>query len=284
MERQLSLITRQELIRAVRKRYQTAEREHKTEILNEFVQLTQYHRKYALHLLGQDANRVEAEQPRIGRRIYQEAVQEALTLLWEASDRLCGKRLKPLIPVLIEAMEQHGHLQLPPAIREQVLTVSAATMDRLLCPVRERTKGTQQRRGVTTALRKSIPVRTFADGNDPAPGYLEADLVVHGGGSMADSIVHSFVLTDVATGWTECLALAARDQHLIVEAIERVRARLPFPLRGFDTDNDSAFINETVLDYCRRTGIEFTRSRAYRKNDQAWVEQKNGAVVRKLIG
>jgi hypothetical protein len=161
---------------------------------------------------------------------------------------------------------------------------STPTIDRLLCPVRERIQGTQQRRGVATALRKSIPVRTFADWNDPAPGYLEADLVVHGGGSMAGSMVHTFVLTDVATGWTECLALAARDQHLIVEALERVRAKLPFPLRGFDTDNDSAFINETVLDYCRRTGIEFTRSRAYRKNDQAWVEQKNGAIVRKLIG
>ena len=284
MERQLSLITRQELIRAVGKRYQTAEREQKTEILDEFIQVTQYHRKYALQLLGQDPHRLVVKQPRMGRRIYQEAVRDALTLLWEASDRLCGKRLKPLLPVLVEAMEQHGHLQLDPMVREQILTVSAATIDRLLCPVRERTQGTQQRRGVATALRKSIPVRTFADGNDPAPGYLEADLVVHGGGSMAGSIVHTFVLTDVATGWTECLALAARDQHLIVEALERVRARLPFSLRGFDTDNDSAFINETILDYCRRTGIEFTRSRAYRKNDQAWVEQKNGAVVRKLIG
>jgi hypothetical protein len=101
---------------------------------------------------------------------------------------------------------------------------------------------------------------------------------------MAGRLVHSFVWTEVATGWTERVALAARDQNLIVEAIEQVRARLPFPLRGFDTDNDSAFINETVLDYCRRTGLEFTRSRAYRKNDQAWVEQKKGAVVRKLIG
>jgi hypothetical protein len=226
MERQLSLITRQELIQAIGKRYRMAAREQKTEILNEFVEVTHYHRKYALQLLGQDPDRAEIKPPRIGRRIYQGAVREALTLLWEASDRLCGKRLKPLLPVLIEALEKHGHLQLPPAVRDQVSTVSAATIDRLLCPVRERIQGTQRRRGVATTLRKSIPVRTFADWNDPAPGYLEADLVVHGGGSMAGSIVHTFVLTDVATGWTECIALAARDQHLIVEAIERVRARL----------------------------------------------------------
>ena len=284
MERQLSLTTRQELIRAVGRRYQTATREQKTEILPEFVEVTQYHRKYALRLLGQDSDPAEPKPPRIGRRIDQEAVRETLILLWEASDRLCGKRLKPLLPVLVEAMEPHGHVPLDPAVRAQVLTVSAATIDRLLCPVREPTKGTQRRRGVATALRKSIPIRTFADWQDPAPGYREADLVAHCGGFMAGSLVHTFVLTDVATGWTECVALAARDQSLIVEAIEQVRARLPFPLRGFDTDNDSVFINETVLDPCRRTGLEFTRSRAYRKNDQAWVEQKNGAVVRKLIG
>src|SRR3954467_957021 len=159
MERQLSFMTRQELIRAVGKRYQTAAREQKTKILNEFVEVTQYHRKYALQLLGRAPDPAEPK-PRIGRRIYQEAVQEALVLLWEASDRLCGKRLKPLIPVLVEAMEQHDHLHLQPLVREQVLTVSAATIDRLCCPVRERTQGTQQRRGVATALRKSIPVRT----------------------------------------------------------------------------------------------------------------------------
>jgi len=127
-------------------------------------------------------------------------------------------------------------------------------------------------------------VRTFADWNDPAPGYMEADLVAHSGGSMAGSIVHSFVLTDVATGWTECIALVARDQAMIVDALSRLRDRLPFPLYGFDTDNDTVFINETVLGYCRQNNIEFTRSRAYRKNDQAWIEQKNGSVVRKLVG
>lgn len=113
---------------------------------------------------------------------------------------------------------------------------------------------------------------------------MEADLVAHSGGSMAGNVVHTLVLTDVATGWTECVPLIVRDQALIVEALEQIRKALPFPLRGFDTDNDGVFINQTVLDYCRRTGLEFTRSRAYRKNDQAWVEQKNGAIVRKLIG
>src|SRR4051795_9407243 len=98
---------------------------------------------------------------------------------------------------------------------------------------------------------------------------MEADFVCHCGGTMSGSFVYTLVLTDIATGWTECIALAARQQHLVTEALNRIRKRLPFPLLGFDSDNDSAFINETVLEYCRQHGIEFTRSRPYRKNDQA---------------
>ena len=150
---------------------------------------------------------------------------------------------------------------------------------------RERVIGTRRRKGVgATILRRSIPIRTFGDWKNPEPGYMKADLVAHCGGSMAGSVVHTLVLTDIATGWTECVPLIARDQALIVEALKRIRKTLPFPLRGFDTDNDGAFINQTVHSYCQETLLEFTRSRPYRKNDQAWVEQKNGAAVRKLAG
>jgi len=145
--------------------------------------------------------------------------------------------------------------------------------------------GTRRRKGVgATVLRRSIPIRPFGDWNDPEPGYMESDLVAPCGGSLAGSVVHTLVLTDIATGWTECMPLIVRNQALIVEALEQIQKALPFPLRGFDTDNDAPFINQTVLNYCLQTGLEFTRSRAYWKNDQAWVEQKNGAVVRKLIG
>jgi hypothetical protein len=282
MRRQVSKVTRQELTLAVGKRYRTASREKKKEILNEYVEVTGYHRKHAIRLLRYE--RLNPAQERSGRRIYGEAVREALIVIWEAADRICGKRLKPLIPVLPESIEKHGHLHPDPDVRSDLLRISAATIDRMLLKVREGANGRRRSRGIATALRRSIPVRTFADWNDPAPGFMEADLVAHCGGVMAGSFVYSFVLTDIATGWTECVALVARDQHLIVEGIQRVRARLPFSLRGFDTDNDSVFINETVLAFCREAGIEFTRSRAYKKNDQAWIEQKNGAVVRKLIG
>jgi hypothetical protein len=113
---------------------------------------------------------------------------------------------------------------------------------------------------------------------------MEADLVAPGGESVAGSFAHTLCLTDIASGWTEYVALAVREGSLVVEALARLRTTMPFPLRGFDTDNGGEFINETVLAYCTQAGIEFTRSRPYRKNDQAWVEQKNGSVVRRLVG
>jgi hypothetical protein len=130
-----------------------------------------------------------------------------------------------------------------------------------------------------------VPVRTFSDWRDPPPGFFEVDMVEHCGGmKTAGDFVHTLTLTDIASGWTECIAMPVRDQSFVVEAITAARHDLPFAMRGVDTDNDSAFMNETVFDYCKANGLEQTRSRAYKKNDQAWVEQKNGAVVRHLVG
>jgi hypothetical protein len=127
-------------------------------------------------------------------------------------------------------------------------------------------------------------VRTFADWNDPAPGFFEMDMVAHCGKSVAGSHVHSLVLTDIASGWTIAAPMLVREQTLVTETLEQIRSELPFPLLGLDVDNDSAFINSTLVGYCSQHGIELTRSRAYKKNDQAWIEQKNGSVVRKMVG
>jgi hypothetical protein len=252
-------------------------------ILDEFSKVTGYHRKHAIRVL---TAQLEAGRERpAARRIYQEAVKEALIVLWEASDRICGKRLKALLPSLLEAMERHEHLQLEDGVRTQLLAMSAATIDRQLRAVREKASGGRKRGTARkNRVRKLVPVRTFADWDGVGPGYLEMDMVVHCGTRAEGSFVHTLVLTDVASGWTECVALPVREQTLIVEAVTGLRPRLPFPLLGLDTDNDSAFMNDTLWNYCQQQGIVFTRSRAYHKNDQAWVEQKNGAVVRKLIG
>jgi hypothetical protein len=283
LRRQLSVATRRELTEAVAARYRAADREGKKAILDEFVKVTGFHRKHAIRALKKSP-RQENRQPRQRSRVYDEAVREALTIVWEAADRICGKRLRKVIAGMVEAMERHGHLQLDAEVRQRLLSMSAATMDRLLQTVRERGRAGRRRSGISTPLRKSIAVRTFGDWNDPPPGFFEMDMVAHCGKSMAGSQVHSLVLTDIATGWTEAVAMIVREQTLVVESVEDVRRRLPFGMRGLDVDNDSAFINETLVGYSRDKKLELTRCRAYKKNDQAWIEQKNGAVVRRMVG
>ena len=277
------MATRRELIAAIGQRYRDGSRNERAAILDELVGVTGYHRKHAIRVLRC------AERPPRKRsvpRIYDAAVADALIILWETADRICGKRLKALLPALIDAMERFGHLALACEVRAKLLSISAATIDRVLAAARQPTaEGRRRRSGVGSAIRKSVPVRTFADWNDPPPGYFEMDLVEHcGGDKRGGSFVHTLVLTDIATGWTECVSLPLREQTLIAEALAKARGDLPFPMLGLDTDNDSAFMNETLQTYCRENRLEWTRSRAYKSNDQAWVEQKNGAVVRRLLG
>ena len=163
--------------------------------------------------------------------------------------------------------------------------MSAATIDRALRDVRQQAGRLTRRKALpSAAIKRAVPVRTFDDWGDPPPGFVEADLVSHSGPVAKGSFVQTLVLTDIATGWTECAPLLVREQHLLTEALGELRKLLPFALRGLDTDNDSVFMNETVRDYCLAANVEFTRCRPYRKNDQAWVEQKNGSVVRRAVG
>jgi hypothetical protein len=281
--RLISMAVRDELVVAIAERYADSLRGEKARILDEFVAVSGYHRKHAMRLV-REGRTGKRSGPRQARRVYDEAVREALVVLWEASDRICGKRLKPLLPVLIEGMERHGHLQLAAEVRAALLRVSAATIDRALRRVREQAGGQPRRRAVPSAVRRSVPVRTFSDWHDPPPGFFEADLVAHSGPKASGSFVQTLVLTDIATGWTECAPLLVREQGLLVEVLTEMREHLPFAVLGFDTDNDSVFMNETVQEYCRIAGVEFTRCRPYHKNDQAWVEQKNGSVVRRMVG
>jgi hypothetical protein len=282
--RRISMTTRDELVAAIAARYAQGDRIERGRILDEFAAVTGFHRKHAMRLLraGQPNRR---SGPRPGRRVYDDAVREALIVVWEASDRVCGKRLRPLVPILVEAMERHGHLRLAQEVRISLLAMSAATIDRALRDVRRRAgKAPRRRAAPSTAVRRSVPVRTFDGWDDPPPGFVEADLVAHSGPVAKGSFVQTLVLTDIATGWTECAPLLVREQRLLTEVLSELRKVLPFTLLGLDTDNDSVFMNETVRDYCEKGGVEFTRCRPYRKNDQAWVEQKNGAVVRRTVG
>jgi hypothetical protein len=163
--------------------------------------------------------------------------------------------------------------------------MSAATIDRALRVIRGQAgTGMRRRAPPSAAIRRSVAVRTFDGWDDPPPGFVEADLVAHSGPTAKGSFVQTLTLTDIATGWTECAPVLVREQKLLTVVLDEMRWLMPFPLLGFDTDNDSVFMNETVQTYCKEAGIAFTRCRPYRKNDQAWVEQKNGAVVRHTVG
>lgn len=283
MDNKISKEAIKELIEAVRQRYKKASKIEKTVILNEYVSVSGCHRKHAIRLLG-NGQADCSNSLSIGRRVYNEAVKEVLIITWEAADRICGKRLKAILPFLIESMERHDHLDLDLEIRDRLLSISAATIDRLLSPIRSKARGRKKRKASRKKLSKQIPIRTFADWDQVTPGYLEIDFVAHCGGSMAGIFIHSLVVTDVCSGWTESVPLLAREQSLVTEGLELIRRQLPFPMLGINSDNDSAFINDTLISYCNKGQIEFTRSRAYRKNDQAWIEQKNGAVIRRLVG
>lgn len=278
----MSFRSKRELLLQTAPRYQQATENEKVAMLNEFVAATGYARKYAIRLLNHPAGvHLEIERPRPRR--YGREVQEALHLAWGAANRICAKRLIPFLPTLVDSLERHGHLQLSSEIRIQLLSLSPATADRLLRPHRTGPRGLSTTRA-GTLLKKQIPVRTFQGWNDTRPGFLEIDLVAHCGTQAEGAYLYTLTLTDVATGWTECLPLVHRDQASVIQALSRARQLLPFAILGLDTDNGGEFINAELLAYCEQEHITFTRGRSHRSNDQCYVEQKNGAIVRQVVG
>jgi hypothetical protein len=273
-----------EYTEAVRGRYVRASKKEKGRILDEFTRVTNYHRKAAIRLLHR-GNQSKANKRRGRPRQYGEAVVGALRLAWEATDRLCSKRLQPFLPELVRVLRRHGDTTMTADIEAQLCRMSPSTIDRLLHHWR-RLGG---RHPLTTTkpaslLKSSIPIRTFADWQEDRPGFLEVDLVSHCGDNTEGFYLTTLSTVDVASGWSECIGVWGKGQERVGGAVHRVRQRLPFPLLGLDSDNGSEFINQHLYNYCRRERITFTRSRSYKKNDSCHVEQKNWSVVRRLIG
>jgi hypothetical protein len=276
--------SKHELAGAVRERYLRADRRGKAVILDEFVASTGYHRKAAIRLL-----RAGPPPPRRGHggrpRSYSSVVVGALRVAAETSGWVCGKRLSPFLDELVPALEAEGVLRLSDTERAALVAMSPATVDRRLAPFRRQLRphgwGTTK---PGTLLKHQIPVHTYTPWEEERAGFLEIDLVAHCGTTTAGHYLNTLVATDVATGWTECQAIWGKGQAAVVEALEQIRDRLPFPLLGIDSDNGSEFLNDHLLRWCRRRALTFTRSRPYWKNDQAHVEQKNWSVVRRLVG
>jgi hypothetical protein len=269
----LSYKARRELVERMAPAYREASRTQKMLLLDTFVALTGYVRTYAMWLL----NHPVESRPSIpyARPVhYGPEVQQALYQLWRAANQICAKRLIPFLPTLVEALERHGHLHLTEKCRSQLLSMSAATADRLL-----RSRRKHGPRGISTTqagtlLKHQIPIRTFQDWNETQPGFLEADLVAHCGMQTEGGYLYTLTLTDIATGWTECLPLLYRSRETVLKAIQHARTLFPFPILGLDTDNGGEFLNEDLVAYCTKEQITFTRGRPYQKRDQCFVEQK----------
>jgi len=279
----MSLQSRQELLLSLRPQYLNTSPREKKKLLNGFVAATGYNRKYAVTLLSKGINK-KREGIRKRKRKYDQAVVDALLIVWKAAYRVCSKRLIPFMPVLVDSLIRHGHLDISETVKEQLLSVSPATADRLLKPERRK-----YGKGISTTkpgylIKKHIPIQTFADWNDVVPGFLEADLVAHCGENVRGQYLNTLTVTDIATGWTELGALMGKSENDVLQEVAEIKELLPFPLLGFDTDNGGEFINYGLVEWCSKNNITFTRSREYKKNDQAHVEQKNGSIVRQLIG
>lgn len=274
-------------LRSIYHRYQRAGRKAKAAILEEFTTVCEYNRKYAIWLL----NRPLPPEGRCVRRVavrpptYSDTLIRMLAAIWEASGYLCGQRLKAALPHWLPWVRRH--FRLTAALEQHLLAISPRQMDRRLHPYKQRSK--RRLYGTTrpgSLLKHMIPIKT--DHWDVTkPGYLEIDLVSHSGASASGDFIYTLDGVDIQTGWVERQAVMGKGRAGILHALRAIEQQQPFPLRGIDSDNGSEFINTHLLAFCQRPGgqtIQFTRSRPYKKDDNAHVEQKNWTHVRKLIG
>jgi hypothetical protein len=281
----MSKKTTEEYLEKMRSRYQGRGREGRSRLLDELCEVCGYDRKHAIKVMRPGGYRRGAPRGRPGRgKVYGAAELAVIKPIWLAANQPCGKLLKGLLPLWLPHVEE----EIDDAVRGRVLTASASTLDRLLAPVkagerRRRNSGTKP----GTLIKTQIPIRTDNDDID-RPGYVEADTVAHCGGSLAGDFVWTVTMTDVVSQWTEFRAVWNKGQHGVVSAVGEIEGALPFGLLGFDSDNGSEFLNWHLVAFLQERGedpeVAFTRSRPYRKNDNARVEGKNWTHARQLLG
>jgi len=279
--------SRKEYIEAIFLRYKRAPYKEKTTILDEFCATCEYHRKHAIRLLRRFRRFIKPKVKKRGRApvYHTKVILKPLKQIWLTANLPCSKRLKAILPLWLPGYVQ-SFGDLPSEVSQALLSISAATIDRLLHPVRiqYKTRG----RATTkpgTLLRKQIPIKTN-QWDESRPGFLEADTVAHCGQSLSGMFAYTIDCVDIATGWSEQRAVWGKGETAVLEQIKQIEKSLPFPLLGFDSDNGSEFLNHHLLKHFaqRKRPVQFTRSRAYHKDDNAHVEQKNWTHVRQWLG
>lgn len=284
------------------RRYQKADRRHKGQILDEFIQLTGYSRAYAALVLRQWGStvwqvgprgplRLVAGMPPRARkpapRIYGEAVRQALIRLWYLCDCMCGKRLVAAIRALLPIYQRWGEIKLSAKVQQKLMSLSAATADRMLHEERSKLRydrGRSHTRPALGSLLHQIPIRTFDEWDRSVLGQVQADLVGHDGGASHGDFAFTCTVTELSVGWSALRPLTNKARVWVRKALDEIRQELPFRIIALGTDTGSEFINNHLAHWCSQLQITFTRTRPYRKNDNCFVEQKNNSLVRRTVG
>jgi len=282
----MSLKSKRELLEVLRPRYLKAKKVEKQKMLDEFTSATGYHRKHAIRILRnprQVQNHLKGKNKTF-KTIYTGEVVTALEQIWEIYGHICSKRLQPFLPEAIKVLERCQEIEMSEDTKRLLLRISSSSIDRCLRSIRIKSPHGLSTTKPGSWLKNLIPVHTFTEWDEERPGFMEIDLVAHCGNTTEGQYLNTLTCTDISTGWTDITGLLHRSQETVHKAIHQMRQRLPFPLLGIDSDNGREFINDLLYRYCKDQKITFTRSRPYKKNDQAHVEQKNWSVVRHTVG
>ena len=297
----LTMKERNSVTKEIAERYRRSDRKAKKDILDEYIQLTGFHRKYAIAKLnscikkgkhnfnGRIIQTEKVRTPKKKRRIYTPKygadVISSLIKIWQTFDYMCGQRLVPFIRENIDALADEPYFQISEEIRSKLLQISSATVNRALKGERQKNKmhGTCTTKAAGN-LNRLIPIRAFFDWDERNPGFFEMDTVAHDGGKASGEYCSTLTFTDVCTGWTVLYALLNKAHRWVKESAADLRTSLPYTLRGLDSDNGGEFKNYQMVRWCSENKITFTRSRSYKKNDNCFVEQKNYSNVRHLVG
>lgn len=282
----MDLHSRKQYLEEVRKEYDAAGKQRRSELLDEAQRRTRLNRKYLIRVFrGLVVSRRTTPGRRRRGRSYGAAVLSALVEIWEMFDYPCGQRLQPVLRQEVERLRRMGELRCSDEVAEKLERISAKTIDRLL----SREKGVRglcrnRNPGVGRLQYERVPVKVAWEWDTKEIGNVQIDFVAHGGRSSGGEYIHTLSAVDIASGWWEGQAIAVRSQQETKRGLEQIRPRFPFPLKEIHPDNDSALINDLLWDWCREAKIRMSRSRPYKKNDNAWIEQKNWTHVRKVVG
>jgi len=277
---------RRKYLKLVAPRYAKAGRVERSALLTEMAAVTELHRKSLLRLVHGPTLERAPKGPRFRRRRYGAEVADVIRVVWESLDYVCAERLTPVLLSTAQQLAQWEELVLTPEVESGLRTISRATVQRLLQRFQQDSPRLPRRKPQPpNRLLRNVPMERLSWAT-ASPGSFETDLVHHCGLVAAGEYIHTLQLVDIATGWSERVGMLGRSQAAMVKGFRQVQARLPFPITHLHPDNGSEFFNDHLIRYFgeEMTGLRLSRSRPYRKNDNRFVEQKNGTLVRAYVG